>query len=119
MSNITLADGLPAWEGAAVRFGAPGKSHRGRHYVHGFEAGRVHLGHEHYAAPDALVLDLCHLPTFAHLAYRMANAHAWLLEVDPPEVWSFYTCESRLVATVESSDDLHRFYLAHLTERRK
>jgi len=76
---MTLADGLPVWEGAAVLFGS-GKP-RGCHYVHGIEAGTVALGHDHFADPKALVLDISHRPTVLALAEMIAHRKGWTLDI--------------------------------------
>ena len=81
MDDLRFADGTPVFEGAAVLFGSPGSTHLGRHFVHGVEAERVHLGHQHFTHPGSLVLDLSHRPTrleFAHrLAERLAKGRTW------------------------------------------
>lgn len=111
MPDLTLADGLPVWEGAAVLFGSPGKTHRGRRFVHGFEAGRVHLGHEHFAPPDALVLDLDHQPTFLNLAYLTAEKWQMHVTVEPGAPLEFYTYDLAAEATVTDADELRSLWL--------
>lgn len=81
VTDIHLADGAPVWEGQAVIFGSPGKTHRGRYFVHGVEAGKVHLGHQHFADPGSLVWGLSHRPTLLEgvhrLAERLAKGRTW------------------------------------------
>lgn len=96
MSTPTLADGLPIWEGQAVRFGSPGRDRHGVFYVHGMEAGKVHLGFDHFADPSALVCELGHRPTFLEAAARIAQARplddgGWQISADENGICVWYS----------------------------
>lgn len=74
---MTLSDGCPVWEGAAVLFGSPGERLGGRWYVSNASADNVNvfLSGSSWtvpASPGALVLDLSHRPTRLELAARIA-----------------------------------------------
>ncbi len=113
MPDITLADGLPVWEGAAVRYGSPGDACRGRFFVHDDprHPGSVYLGGQRYAPPGALVLDLDHLPTLLHLAYLTAEKWQMHVTVEPGAPLEFYTYDLAAEVTVTDADDLRSLWL--------
>lgn len=120
MSNITLADGLPVWEGAAVRLKASDGAWSGRQYVTGFSGhGLVHVHTQYNVVPGALVLDLDHTPTFMHLVYLVAEARGLNCEVEPGCQVIVRGFDDTLVTTITTTDDLRAFCLTRPVEHRK
>lgn len=112
MPDITLADGLPVWEGAAVLFGSQGKTHRGRFYVTGWSpTGLVHAHPRYGVAPDALVLDIDHQPTFMWLVYLTAEKWEMCVTVEPGAPLEFYTYDLLIRVEVTDADDLRALWL--------
>ena len=72
VSDFTLADGCPVWEGQAVLFGSG--SPRGRYYIRRLTPTGVEVDHGHTVDSGSLVADLSHRPTFLDLATRTLTA---------------------------------------------